>query len=131
MCTSDEIALPSQVQCEMCKAAPTHICLHRNICGAAAVQRRREELAALEPIPLVMTIIQVCKDTVPIEYWDDTKKIPWEHLYENMHLHLVPVGRPLDSGARLVQCQQKNKCHNLFNKAFMHVQNAWHCILST
>jgi hypothetical protein len=47
MCTSDEIALPNQLQCEMCKAAPKYICLRHNICGAVEVQRRREELAAL------------------------------------------------------------------------------------
>jgi hypothetical protein len=76
----------------MCKAAPTHIYLHHNICGAAEVQRRREELAALELIYLVMTIIQVCRDKVPIEYWGDTKKSPWGYLYENMPLHLVPIG---------------------------------------
>jgi hypothetical protein len=92
MCTSDNIALSNQVQCEMCKAAPTHVCLHRNIYGAAEVQRRREELAALKLVPLVTTIIQVCRDKVPIKYWDDPKKSPWEHLYENMPLYLVLVG---------------------------------------
>jgi hypothetical protein len=58
MCTSYEIALPNQVQCEMCKAAPKHIYFHHNICGAAEVQRRREELAALDLVHLVMTIVK-------------------------------------------------------------------------
>jgi hypothetical protein len=40
----------------------------------------------------VTTIIQVCRDAVPIEYWDDPKKSPLEHLCGNMSLHLVPIG---------------------------------------
>jgi hypothetical protein len=47
MCTIDEIALPNPVQCETCKAAPKHICLHHSMCGVAEVQRQREELTAL------------------------------------------------------------------------------------
>jgi hypothetical protein len=92
MCTINKIALTNQVQCKTCNAVPTHICLHHNICGVAEAQRRREELATLEHMHLVTTIIQVCRDTVPIEYWDDPKKSPWEHLYGSMYLHLVPIG---------------------------------------
>jgi hypothetical protein len=52
-----------------------------------------EGVAALELIHLVTTTIQVCRDTVPIGYWEDPKKSLSEHLYENMPLYLIPIGK--------------------------------------
>jgi hypothetical protein len=92
MCTSDEIALPNQVLCDECKKARHYICLHHKVLDAEEVRRSKEELLGMDQNPLVCQIVRVCKDTVPARVWDDPKQSAWEHLYNEMPLHLVAVG---------------------------------------
>jgi hypothetical protein len=71
MCTSDEITLPNQVQCNECKEGKPHICLHHKVMDAEEVRILKEELMGMEQNTLVCHIVHVCNDTVPADFWDE------------------------------------------------------------
>jgi hypothetical protein len=68
------------------------LCDHDSVIDKHLFMEVKDELMYLVADELVSKINHMCEISVPTDIWDNPKISPYEHMYNNCALHLVPVG---------------------------------------